>query len=59
MLEVKTDCFAYEKGYFLGTEYEICNALKTLYCRNEKCKFYKNREEYKRNIIERKDMQYI
>lgn len=55
MLEPKTDCFAYEKG----KKYEICTALKTLCCRNEKCKFYKNREEYKRNIIERKDMQYI
>lgn len=55
MLEPKTDCFAYEKG----EKYEICTALKTLCCKNEKCKFYKNREEYKRNIIERKDMQYI
>ena len=55
MLEPKTDCFAYERG----KKYEICTTLKTFCSRNEKCKFYKNREEYKRNIIERKDMQYI
>ena len=57
MLEPKTDCFAYEKGYFLGSEYEICNALNKLNCR--KCRFYKSKEEYKRNYTERKDMQYI
>ena len=35
--QVKTDCFAYEKGE--------CKALKELYCRTEKCKFYKPKGE--------------
>lgn len=35
--QVKTDCFAYAKGE--------CKALKELYCRTEKCKFYKPKGE--------------
>ena len=36
-IEVKTDCFGYKK-----TERgENCMALKQLYCKNEKCRFYK------------------
>jgi hypothetical protein len=59
IMEAKTDCFAYEKGSFLDSRYELCNALNNLYCRNGKCKFYKNIDEYKKNYVERKDMQYI
>ena len=55
----KTDCFAYKKGNFFDSKYEICDALDRLYCRKEKCTFYKNKEEYKKNYVERKDMQYI
>lgn len=36
---VKTDCFAYD---VLNKK---CNALKELYCRAEKCKFYKPKGE--------------
>ena len=55
--EAKTDCFAYKKGNFFGSNFEICEALDKLYCRKEKCNFYKNKDEYK--VSERKDMQYI
>jgi len=40
---IKEDCFAYRK------EKEECNALNELDCKNEgKCKFYKTREQLKR-----------
>lgn len=44
---VKEDCFAYRK------EKEECNALNELYCKNEECKFYKNREEIRKEYIKK------
>lgn len=44
--DIKTDCFGYDKGYYLGTQYERCNALRELYCKNEECKFYKSKEQH-------------
>lgn len=40
-IEVKTDCFAYKKEKYGG---QSCKALRELYCRYEKCKFYKREE---------------
>lgn len=41
---IKQDCFAYiENGKLCKEE---CNVLKKLYCKNEKCKFYKTMEQY-------------
>ena len=37
--EVKTDCFAYNK------ELNRCNALDSLFCKREKCNFYKTKKE--------------
>ena len=45
---VRTDCFAYVKGYLIGE----CDALRELYCKREKCKFYKNRDEYMNQLNE-------
>lgn len=39
-IEIKEDCFAYRDGK--------CNALNKLYCKEEKCKFYKTREQVKK-----------
>lgn len=36
------DCFAYDKTFCK------CRALTAVYCKNEYCKFYKSREQYKR-----------
>lgn len=38
MAKIKNDCIFYIKGK--------CRALKETYCDNEKCKFYKSKEEY-------------
>lgn len=40
--KIKTDCFAYD-GSKAG-DYR-CSALSELYCKNEKCSFYKPRSE--------------
>ena len=48
MEQVRTDCFAYVKGYVLGE----CDALWELYCKRGKCKFYKNRDEYMEQLNE-------
>ena len=40
---VKTDCFAYQKRSCLDSEYEVCIALDFMYCRKEKCNFYKKK----------------
>lgn len=45
-MEIKKDCFAYD------TRHKYCNVLKELYCRNEDCKFYKNRTEVDTRKIE-------
>jgi hypothetical protein len=39
--QVKTDCFAYAKGE--------CKALKELYCKTEKCNFFKTKEQFERD----------
>lgn len=39
--DVKRDCFGYKQ---LGNR-EKCIALKELYCKKEKCKFYKAMKE--------------
>lgn len=36
-MEVKEDCFAYD------SKYKQCTALNDLYCKNENCRFYKNK----------------
>ena len=36
--KTREDCFAFDK------EKRECNALDDLYCENEKCKFYKKKE---------------
>lgn len=40
----RTDCFAYRKDYLMAE----CYALRNLYCRWEKCKFYRNKLEYRK-----------
>ena len=40
-IEVKTDCFGYDKIK------KGCRALRALYCANEKCRFYKTKEQYR------------
>lgn len=47
----RTDCFAYTKDYLMAE----CYALKELYCRREKCKFYKSKLEYKRQLEKSKE----
>lgn len=39
---VKLDCFAYDKDKI------ECKCLKELYCENEKCRFYKSREQIRK-----------
>lgn len=46
--EVKTDCFGYRREQWLDTVYEQCIALRGLYCKKEKCKFYKTEEEFRK-----------
>ena len=45
--EVKTDCFAYQEGKV--DEY-ACSALTKLYCRFEKCSFYKTKEQFDEDL---------
>lgn len=44
---VKTDCFAYRIKILDGKQVGACDALKMLYCREEKCSFYKPKTESK------------
>lgn len=37
--EIKTDCFAFKSNH-------TCNALDSLYCAKENCKFYKTRKQF-------------
>lgn len=41
---IKTDCFAYQ-GQKKG-----CKGLNKLYCRTHRCTFYKNKEQYDKEI---------
>lgn len=43
--EIKTDCFAYREGVL---EEYACSALNELYCRKEKCRFYKPKSEVRK-----------
>lgn len=40
-MEIKKDCFAYNE------EKRRCNALNDLYCKKEKCNFYRNKNTFK------------
>lgn len=42
--ETKKDCFGYCK------ETNGCSALDKLYCKTEKCGFYKTKEQYKADM---------
>jgi len=44
-MEVKEDCFAYD------SKYKQCTALNDLYCKNEECRFYKNKEKMSQSYI--------
>ena len=46
---IQTDCFAFRK------EKLECNALNNLYCKNEECRFYKNRDEYIKEKCKKED----
>lgn len=49
MLEgLKKDCFAYIEKDEKGNE--KCNALIALFCKKEKCKFYKTKEQYRQEL---------
>ena len=39
---VKKDCFGYRGSY-------KCNALKQMFCKNGKCKFYKTTGQFERD----------
>lgn len=39
-----SDCFAYQKE----EEIEKCKILNNIYCRYEKCPFYKTHEQFKK-----------
>lgn len=41
--EIKEDCFAYNPAKTL--EKDRCNALITLFCKKEECRFYKKKKE--------------
>ena len=43
-IEVKKDCFGFDKTK------NSCKALKELYCKSEKCRFYKNKEQYRKEM---------
>jgi hypothetical protein len=47
----RTDCFAYRKDYLMAE----CIALRDLYCKREKCKFYKSKIEYKKQLEKAKE----
>ena len=44
--EVQTDCFAYDRMK------NGCKALRALYCANEKCRFYKTKQQYQKELQE-------
>lgn len=45
--KTRIDCFAYRGG---KNTQEYCAALDALYCKNEKCPFYKTKKEYQEGI---------
>ena len=46
-MEIKKDCFAYD------CQKNKCKALKKLYCKTEKCNFYKSKYEFNWEKIEK------
>ena len=44
---VKLDCFAYDKDKV------ECKCLNELYCEKEKCRFYKDKDTYKKERIKK------
>lgn len=46
--EVQTDCFGYDN------KRNNCKALNALYCANEKCRFYKTKQQYPKELEEDK-----
>ena len=42
--EVKKDCFGYCE------EKNDCKALRSLYCASEKCRFYKTKKQYVKEL---------
>lgn len=48
MPEIKKDCFA----YMSDNQYRGCMCLNELFCRKENCKFYKTKEEAKKDYLD-------
>jgi hypothetical protein len=46
--QVRTDCFGYKREQWLDSVYENCTVLRKLYCKKEKCNFYKSEEEFRK-----------
>lgn len=42
--EIKTDCFGFDKTK------NDCKVLRKLYCECEKCRFYKTKEQYRKDL---------
>lgn len=51
-IEIKKDCFAYDGT---KTEEYACSALNNLYCKNEKCNFYKSKHKQSTEHVELKE----
>lgn len=47
---IRKDCFAYR----VKNGKDTCQALIKLYCQKENCKFYKNKEQFDRELREEK-----
>lgn len=54
-MNVKRDCFGFTEAYCYGNKYETCKVLKSLYCENENCRFYKEAEVYNMQLQEQKE----
>lgn len=54
----KTNCFGYCIRTFLDSEMEDCLALKYLYCRHGKCRFFKTQEQYE-NDLKKAEKRYL
>lgn len=48
--KVKEDCFAYKNGE--------CRSLNELFCKKEKCKFYKSKDVVKFEQLDREARKY-
>lgn len=45
-MQIRTDCFAFKSD----NPYDGCSALDKLYCRRNKCNFYKNKETFNKKL---------